>query len=308
MFAKSVRHPFVTAAGCIASAVFFVATICPFSGSRIAAQQTPSAARTHAAHTGGSFFTQPEPIDFNDHQGWTQIFDGKTLKDWDGSSEVWHVEDGAIVGESSPQHPSGTTNIIWRGGRPANFELKVEMKLEGAGANGGIQYRSLNVAPSQSRQMPANRLAQMTEEQKQHMRQSEALAQKYAKWNLKGYQADFDFSNRYTGQLYEQGTQRGIVAWRGQMVETDPGRKPRLLATLGTSDQLKAFIKPGDWNQYEIIADGNTLIHIINGRVMAILVDNDPTYRQSKGLIGFEIEGGGVVKISQKNVWLKILP
>ena len=41
---------------------------------------------------------------------------------------------------------------------------------------------------------------------------------------------------------------------------------------------------------------------------MAILVDNDPTFSQSKGLIGFEIEGGGVVKISQKNVWLKILP
>jgi hypothetical protein len=81
-----------------------------------------------------------------------------------------------------------------------------------------------------------------------------------------------------------------------------------LLATLGTSDEIKSFIKPGDWNQYEVIADGHTLIHIINGHVMAILVDNDPAFRQSKGLIGFEIEGGGVVKISQKNVWLKILP
>ena len=61
------------------------------------------------------------------------------------------MEDGAIVGESSPDHPSGTTNIIWRGGEPANFELKLEMKLEGAGANGGMQYRSLNVPP-----MPRN--------------------------------------------------------------------------------------------------------------------------------------------------------
>ena len=87
-------------------------------------------------------FTQPDPVDFNDHQGWTQIFDGKTLDGWDGPPEVWHVEDGSIVGESSPEHPSGTTNIIWRGGEPANFELKVEMKLEGQGANGGIQYRS----------------------------------------------------------------------------------------------------------------------------------------------------------------------
>ncbi len=139
-------------------------------------------------------------------------------------------------------------------------------------------------------------------------RQCRQLAQKYAKWNMKGYQADFDYGNKYTGQLYEQGTTRGIVAWRGQMVETDQGKKPRLLATLGSSDELKSFIKLGDWNQYEVIADGNTLIHIINGHVMAILVDNDPTFSQSKGLIGFEIEGGGVVKISHRNVWLKKLP
>jgi hypothetical protein len=300
---KSTKQPYIKAAGWIVSAAFVFATAGPFTGSQIVAQTQAK----HASHNAGGF-TQPEPIDFNDHQGWTRIFDGKTLEGWDGSPEVWHVENGAIVGESSPQHPSGTTNIIWRGGRPANFELKVEMKLEGEGANGGIQYRSINVPPSPPGPIPADRLSQMTEKQKQQMRQREALAQKYAKWNLKGYQADFDFSDKYTGQLYEQGTGRGIVAWRGQMVETDQGKKPRLLATLGTSDQLKAFIKPGDWNQYEVIADGNTLIHIINGHVMAILVDNDPTFSQSKGLIGFEIEGGGVVKISQKNVWLKILP
>jgi hypothetical protein len=90
--------------------------------------------------------------------------------------------------------------------------------------------------------------------------QMSPLAQKFAKWNMRGYQADFDYGNKYTGQLYEQSTSRGIVAWRGQMVETDQGKKPRLLATLGSSDELKSFIKLGDWNQYEVIADGNTLI------------------------------------------------
>ena len=264
-------------------ALIYLFLLHSFPGYRVAAQQAPAGAVHHA----GGGFTQPEPIDFNDHDGWTQIFDGKTLNGWDGSSEIWHVEDGALVAESSPEHPSGTTNIIWRGGQPANFELKVEMKLEGAGANGGIQYRSLNVPPKP----PLS-----------------PLAQKFAKWNMKGYQADFDYGNGYTGQLYEQSSPRGIVAWRGQMVEADQGKKPRLLATLGSSDELKSYIKVGDWNQYEVIADGNTMIHIINGHVMAILVDNDPTFSQSKGLIGFEIEGPGVVKISHRNVWLKTLP
>ena len=254
----------------------FVAVIC-FAVIGASHAQAPP----HRAFPG---FSHPEPIDFNDHTGWTQIFNGKNLQGWDGSTEVWHVEDGALVAESSPEHPSGTTNIIWRGGQPANFELKLEMKLEGTGANGGVQYRSSNVPPNPGQKV------------------------KYPKWNMKGYQADFDYANKYTGQLYEQSSPRGIVAWRGDVVQTERGQKPRLIATLGSSDELKSYIKVGDWNQFEIIADGNTLIHIVNGHVMAILVDNDPTYSQSKGLIGFEIEGPGVVKISHRNIWLKELP
>jgi Domain of Unknown Function (DUF1080) len=264
----------------------------------IFAQQAPAAP---------SRFIQPDPIDFNDHEGWTEIFDGKTLNGWDGPPDIWHVEDGAIVGESSPEHPSGTTNIIWQGGEVGNFMLKVEMKLEGPGANGGIQYRS-RLVPPRRREIPADRLAQMTDEQKQQMQQNELLLQKHARWNLTGYQGDFDYNNRYTGQLYEQDSDRGIIAWRGQMVATEPGRKPRLLATLGNSDDLKSFIRPGEWNEYEIIADGNTLTHIVNGHVMAMLVDTDPRFYQEKGLLAFEIEGGGKVKISHRNIWLKKLP
>src|SRR6202034_920169 len=141
--------------------------IYPLPGYQVAAQQAP-------AHHPGGGFTQPEPIDFDDYDGFTQIFDGKTLNGWDGSSEIWHVANGALVAESSPEHPSGTTNIIWRGGQPANFELKLKVKLEGTGAKGGIQYRSQNVPPKP----PVS-----------------PLAQKFAKWNMKGYQADFDYGN-----------------------------------------------------------------------------------------------------------------
>jgi Domain of Unknown Function (DUF1080) len=282
-----------------AVAVLVAATVAANLSPRAIAQQ--AAAPAH--RTGGFHFTQPDPINFDDHVGWTQIFDGKTLDNWDGDTSVWHVEDGAIVGESSPEHPSGTTNIIWRGGEPANFELKLEMKLEGEGANGGVQYRSISVPPM-ARPLPAT----LTPEQRARFQQMQELAQKRAKWNLSGYQADFDYANRFTGQLYEQDSPRGIVAWRGQVVATEPDKKPTLLATLGSPDELKSFIKAGEWNQVEIIADGNVLTHIINGHVMAILVDTDPAHAQSKGLIAFEIEGPGNVKISHRNVWLKTLP
>ena len=267
-----------------------------------ASQDTaPQKAPTHRPQA--FHFVQPEPINFDDHEGWVQIFDGKTLNGWDGRSDIWHVEDGAIVGESSPEHPSGTTNIIWGGGEPANFELKLEMKLEGSGANGGVQYRSFKVAPKMN-PLPAD----LTPEQRARREQEQALARKNAPWNVSGYQADFDFANKYTGQLYEQDSPRGIIAWRSQVVATEPGKKPTLLATLGGSDDLKSAIKPGEWNQVEIIADGNTLTHIINGRVMSVLVDTDPKFSRAKGIIAFEIEGPGKVKISHRNVWLKTLP
>jgi Domain of Unknown Function (DUF1080) len=274
-----------------------VGGICPI---QIGAQQTPAAAHRapQAFH-----FVQPEPINFEDHEGWTQIFDGKTLKNWDGDETVWRVEDGAIVGESSPEHPSGTTNIIWRGGEPANFELKLEMKLEGDGANGGIQYRSVHVEPKLD-PLPAD----LTPQQHQQKQQQQDLDKKHAKWNIFGYQADFDFDNKYTGQLYEQSSPRGIVAWRGQVVATEAGKKPTLLAILASSDALKSVIKPGEWNQVEIIAEGNMLTHIINGHIMAILLDTDPEFSRAKGVIALEIEGSGNLKIRHRNIWLKTLP
>jgi hypothetical protein len=245
------------------------------------AQQKPAPQRS-----GG--FIQPDPIDFNDHAGWQSMFDGATLRGWDGSADVWRVEDGAIVGESAPEKRAGTTYIIWTGGEPKDFELKAEIKLEGSAANSGIQYRSSRAGADQVRGGPTPNA-------------------KFAKWNLKGYQADFDFANRYSGQLYEQGTPRGIIAWRGQVVRTEQGKSPRLLSTLGAPDALKAYIKVGDWNQMHIVARGNTMIHMINGHVMAVFIDDDASMSAAQGVIGLQIEGGGNVKISFRNLWLKTL-
>ena len=78
------------------------------------------------------------------------------------------------------------------------------------------------------------------------------------------------------------------------------------LSTLGDSDELKGFINTGDWNQVHIIARGNTLTHIVNGHVMSILIDDDPSMAAAHGVIGLQIEGTG--KVSFRNLWLKRLP
>ncbi|MEO8659328.1 MAG: DUF1080 domain-containing protein, partial [Bryobacteraceae bacterium] len=99
---------------------------------------------------GGSFegvrFTQPEPLRFSDHEGYVSLFDGVSLKGWDGNAKFWRVEGGAIVGESTPKNPSGNSYLVYRALEARDFTLKFEIKVEGTGGS-GFQYRSKTGAP-----------------------------------------------------------------------------------------------------------------------------------------------------------------
>ena len=55
--------------------------------------------------------------------------------------------------------------------------------------------------------------------------------------------------------LYSQNTSRGIIAWRGQVVQALPGASP-LVGVIGDRANLGTYVKDGEWNQYTIIARG----------------------------------------------------
>jgi hypothetical protein len=289
-------------------ASFAAAVILLYTGTPGAAQQPaqgqpgPASVRGRAAGGGGGF-SQPDPIDFNDHEGWTSLFDGASLNGWSGDTNYWRVENGAIVVESTCEKPTGTIYLVWQGGEAADFELKLEMRGEGAAVNSGVQYRGAIQTPPAGGGGAA-RAVQGTCPSGQP-RGAPPSAASQAKWNMSGAQFDFDGRNAYSGQYYEQATGRGIIAWRGQVVRTEQGKKPRLLATLGDRDELGGYVKIENWNQLHIIARGNTMTHLINGHVMSVLIDDDPSMFKKSGLIGFEIEGTG--KISIRNIWLKKL-
>ena len=62
-----------------------------------------------------------------DESGFESIFDGKTLAGWEGNPTYWRAENGALVGEITPATTiKSNTFIIWRGGRPKDFELKLD--------------------------------------------------------------------------------------------------------------------------------------------------------------------------------------
>jgi hypothetical protein len=83
----------------------------------------------------GSGFREPDPLDFNEHTGFTQIFDGATLRDWDGDPNTWRVESGAIVGESTKEKPVGNSYICYYGIIAKDFDLKLEIKVENGGGS-----------------------------------------------------------------------------------------------------------------------------------------------------------------------------
>ena len=77
-----------------------------------------------------------------DEPGFTPIFNGKDLTGWDGEPEHWSVKDGAITGVTSKDQPLAYNRfLVWRGGKPKNFELKTSFRLIGNN-NSGVQYRS----------------------------------------------------------------------------------------------------------------------------------------------------------------------
>jgi hypothetical protein len=252
--------------------------------------QTGSAAAPPAGRgSTTSPFVPPEPIDYADREGWTPLFDGKTLSGWDGNPAVWSVRDGAITAESTRERRVGSTHLIWRGEEVGDFELKLEVKLEGD-IHSGIAYRSYvsTASPTAGRsnaaalQVPAD-----------------------PKWTLLGPGLDYDYDRKMAGNVEDRGTPRRELAWRGLIVKAEAGKRPRAIGSVGAEAELMNAVKADDWNQIHIVARGTQLTHIINGRVMTILIDEDPTYFRAKGLIGLQIEQWGLGRVNARNIYLK---
>jgi hypothetical protein len=228
---------------------------------------------------GGGVYPQTEP---DDNAGFTPIFDGKTLNGWDGDPRYWRVENGAIVGETTPEKVVTLNNfLIWRGGTLKDFELKVEFRMNGT--NSGIQYRSTELP-------------------------------NIGKWVLKGYQADMDFTEGYVGNVHDErgraptGEGHVVLSKRGQVTRIVDGPKYKVVGTIGDPTLLRGVMNVNGWNQYHIIARGPVLMQLINGQLMAVALDEDTRHAVSEGVLGFQMHVGPPFKIEFRNVLYKKIP
>ncbi len=211
----------------------------------------------------------------NPEKGFRKIFDGKTFNGWEGDRSVWRIENGTLIGEVTPEKPIKTNSfLIWRGGQPADFEFKAEYRINKEG-NSGINYRS-----------------------------EELPDIKYA---VKGYQADIDGANTYTGQNYEE-RGRGFLAMRGQRATLEAGKAPVISKeAVGESETLKSYIRQNDWNEIHLVVKGNNMKHYINGVLMSETTDLDPTHAKSSGLLCLQAHVGERMKVEFRKVRLKHL-
>lgn len=213
----------------------------------------------------------------DDDAGFVAIFDGTSLNGWDGDTTFWRVENGEIVGETTPDKVAKTNSfLIWRGGRLKDFELKLDFRINST--NSGIQYRSTELSD-------------------------------VGRWVLKGYQADIEFNGGYTANVHEERGRTGhvVLSRRGQVTRAADGPVFKTLASIGDPTLLRGVVNPGGWNQYHIIARGSVLMHIINGQLMSVAIDEDATHAVAEGLLGFQMHTGPPFKVQFRNIKLRQL-
>ena len=321
-------------AGC-ASALFLLAGSALSQPQSAAPPQTAGGAPGAPAagqppQGGGGFARGGQPFDYSNNEGWISLFDGHSLNGWDGDPRFWSVKDDAIYVEPSCEKPTGTIYLVWQGGDTSDFMLKFESKGTG-NVNGGVQYRSYMTADNNvllkypgrggggftantGRRGPApagagapgrggapggrgpGRGPQCANPG------TPPTAAERARWDMAGPQFDFDANNRYVGQYYEQSSSRGIAAPPGTVVLAEPGQR-RILSTFADKATLDSWFKKEDYNQFLLIAKGNVSSMFMNGHLISVFIDNDPTHFRPSGKIGLEVESTGAY--FTRNIWLK---
>jgi hypothetical protein len=239
-----------------------------------AAAKPDTAGSQGPATTPGTQGTRPgsgvyPPTESDDNTGFVSIFDGKSLQGWDGDPRFWRIENGEIVGETTPANVVTLNNfLIWRGGVLRDFELKLEFRMNGS--NSGIQYRSTELPD-------------------------------VGKWVLKGYQADMDFTQNYLGNVHDE-RGRGVTSRRGEVTRIVDGPKFKVVGNIGDSTLLRGVMNVTGWNQYHIIARGPVLLQFINRQLMAVAIDEDSKNFTAEGVLGFQMHTGPPFKIQFRNI------
>jgi len=201
------------------------------------------------------------------------IFDGRSLAGWETPDlSYWSVEEGAITGRITREHPCETNQyLVWKGGELADFELKLKSRLNGEGGiNNGFQFRS--------RLLPDH--------------------------DVCGYQMDNNLKTPWLARLYDE-YGRHTLAMRGEQAVFDAEGK-RSAVKLPDA-QGEAWFRLEDWHEYHLVCAGPKITLRINDRLVAEVDDHDPRRRELQGILALQLHSGPPTVVQFKDIRLKIL-
>jgi len=208
-------------------------------------------------------------------EGFVAIFDGKSLDGWSGDESIWSVRDRAITGLTTAETRLRENDfLVWKD-EVEDFELRLKFRL--SGNNSGIYFRCLRRGKGDTWRDP-----------------------------VVGPQADFDASGRWTGVIMEY-LLRGVLAERGQKVVIDPQGGKQVVGSVGDPAELLKVYKPGEWNDYTVLARGGHVVLRINGVTMCELDDRAPK-RLVRGCLALQVHQGPPMTVQFKDIYLRHLP
>jgi len=172
---------------------------------------------------------------------------------------------------------SKQTFLVFSALKVTDFELHLKYRFASPEGNSGIQFRSM-VLDSNT-------------------------------YRVGGYQADFDAEVEYDGSIYDEAGvagNRGTLSNRGDKTIWDAQYKRHIEPLGESSPDLKKSIKPGEWNDVRLVANGNHVVYSINGRVMTDLVDHSPAALR-EGVLALQLHAGFTMDVRFKDVRIKPL-
>jgi hypothetical protein len=192
-------------------------------------------------------------------QGWTSLFDGKTLSGWQkaelGQAE-YKVVDGTIYGKTVEGSPN---TFLASEKQYDDFELEFEVKVHDK-LNSGCQIRSRGKT-KQDIDAEAERSGKKQNRNNQLGR-------------FHGPQVEIESSPGQAGYIYGEATGRGWLS-------PEPQDK----------NHAHNHMKNNQWNKFRIVAKGPRIQTWINGEKVADLTDQQIFETHPKGHLGLQVHG-----------------
>ena len=152
------------------------------------------------------------------------LFNGEDLVGWNGSSELWSVKDGVIVGDTHPKGLKGKNLFLSTADSYSDFVLKLKVKMENG--NSGVQFR----------------------------------ATQKLDYVVTGYQADVaDSSKPYFGMLYEEGG-RGIMQYWKDMSDEERAA----VKAAAKFDDWNEYVITCKGDHIKMVLNGHTVLDLVD--------------------------------------------